>query len=181
MNYKKKTLISIFKDLINQCDRIKFDERAIIRIIRINQEIFIDKKLENWMREQEIHWDWSTKNIFEQNEKFERFDDMLIEKTKCIKKHVKLSKDFYSECYFVAAHILNRTSSLSLSWDSSLIFMQKLLKESIWNEIVHLKMFNCKAFSLLKKTNAFKRNEKIKSWTFIEYLIKYDFINIFRV
>jgi hypothetical protein len=55
MNHKKKTLLSIFKDLINQCDRIKFDERAIIRIIRIDQEIFIDKKLENSMREQKIN------------------------------------------------------------------------------------------------------------------------------
>jgi hypothetical protein len=181
MNHKKKTLLSIFKDLINQCDRIKFDERAIIHIIRTDQEIFIDKKLENWMREQEINWDWSTKNIFEQNEKSERFDDMLIEKTKCIRKHVKLSKDFYSECYLVAAHILNRTSSSSLSWDSSLIFMQKLLKKSIRNEIAHFKMFDCKAFSLLKETDAFKRSEKMKSRAFIEYLIEYDFINIFRV
>jgi hypothetical protein len=54
MNHKKKTLLSIFKNLINQCDRIKFNECAIIRIICIDQEIFIDKKLENWMREQEI-------------------------------------------------------------------------------------------------------------------------------
>jgi hypothetical protein len=181
MNHKKKTLLSIFKDLINQCDCIKFDERAIIRIIRINQKIFIDKKLENWMRAQEINWNWSTKNIFEQNGKFERFDDMLIEKAKCIKKHVKLSEDFYSECYFVAAHILNQTSSSSLNWDSSLIFMQKLLKKSIRNEIAYFKMFDCKAFSLLKETNVFKKNEKMKSWTFIEYLIKYDFINIFQV
>jgi hypothetical protein len=181
MNHKKKTLMSIFKDLINQCDHIKFDERAIIRIIRIDQKIFIDKKLENWMREQEINWNWSTKNTSEQNEKFERFDDMLIEKTKCIKKHVKLSKDFYSECYLVAAYILNRTSSSSLSWDSSLIFMQKLLKESIRNEIAHLKVFDCKAFSFLKEINAFKKNEKMKSRAFIEYLIKYDFINIFRI
>jgi hypothetical protein len=181
MNHKKKTLLSIFKNLINQCDRIKFDERAIIRIIRIDQEIFIDKKLENWMREQEINWDWSTKNIFEQNEKFERFDDMLIEKTKCIKKHVKLSEDFYSECYLVVAHILNRTSSSSLSWDSSLIFMQKLLKKSIRNEIAHFKMFDCKTFSLLKEINALKKSDKMKSRAFIEYLIKYDFINIFQV
>jgi hypothetical protein len=133
------------------------------------------------MREQEINWNWSTKNIFEQNEKFERFDDMLIEKTKCIKEHVKLSKDFYSECYLVVAHILNRTSSSSLSWDSSLIFMHKLLKKSIRNEIVYFKMFNCKAFSLLKKADAYKRNKKMKSRVFIEYLIKYDFINIFRI
>jgi hypothetical protein len=154
---------------------------VIIRIIRINQEIFIDKKFENWMRAQKIDWNWSTKNISEQNEKFKRFDELLIEKTKCIKKHVKLSKDFYLKCYFVIAHILNWTSSLSLSWDSSLIFMQKLLKELIRNKIVHFKMFDCKTFSFLKKANAFKKNEKMKSRIFIKYLIKYDFINIFRV
>jgi hypothetical protein len=181
MNHREKTLLSIFKDLINQCDRIKFDERAIIRIIRIDQEIFIDKKLEDWIREQEINWNWSMKNISEQNEKSERFDDMLIEKAKCIREHVKLSEDFYSECYLVAAHILNRTSSSLLSWDSSLIFMQKLLKKSIRNEIAHLKMFDCKAFSLLKETDALKKSDKMKSRAFIEYLIKYDFINIFRV
>jgi hypothetical protein len=181
IDHKKKTLLSIFKDLINQCDRIDFNERVIIRITRINQEIFIDKKFKDWVRAQNINWDWSTKSIFEQNEKFERFDELLIEKARCIKKHAKLSKDFYSECYFVAAHILNRTSSSSLSWDSSLIFMQKLLKESIRNEIAHFKMFDFKAFSFLKKTDALKKNEKMKSRAFIKYLIKYDFINIFRV
>jgi hypothetical protein len=181
INHKKKTLLSIFKDLINQCDRIKFNNRAIIRIIRTDQKIFIDKKLENWMCAQEINWDWSTKNISEQNEKFERFNELLIEKAKCIKKHAKLLKDLYSECYLVAVHILNRTSSSTLSWNSSLIFMQKLLKESIRNEVAHLKMFDCKTFSLLKEINAFKKSEKMKSRAFIEYLIKYDFINIFRV
>ncbi len=106
---------------------------------------------------------------------------MLIEKAKYIKEHAKLSKDFYSKCYFVAALILSQTSSLLLSWNSLLIFMQKLLKEAIRNEIVHLKMFDCKTFSLFKKTDALKRNEKMKSRAFIKYLIKYDFINIFRV
>jgi hypothetical protein len=133
------------------------------------------------MRAQKINWDWSTKNIFEQNEKFERFDELLIEKARCIKEHAKLSKDFYSECYLVVAHILNRTSSSSLSWDSSLIFMQKLLKKSIRNEIAHLKVFDCKTFSLFKETDAFKRSEKMKSRALIEYLIEYDFFNIFRV
>jgi hypothetical protein len=59
--------------------------------------------------------------------------------------------------------------------------MQKLLKESIRNEIAHLKVFDCKAFSLLKETDALKRSDKMKSRAFIEYLIEYDFINIFRV
>jgi hypothetical protein len=57
MNHNKKKLLSIFKNLINQCDRIKFDERAIIHIIRINQEIYINKKLADRMREQKINWD----------------------------------------------------------------------------------------------------------------------------
>jgi hypothetical protein len=38
--------------------------------------------------------------------------------------------------------------------------MQKLLKKSIRNEIAQLKIFNCKAFSLFKKINALKKNEK---------------------
>jgi hypothetical protein len=59
--------------------------------------------------------------------------------------------------------------------------MQKLLKESIRNEIAHFKVFDCKAFSLLKEADAFKKSEKIKSRAFIENLIKYDFIDIFRV
>jgi hypothetical protein len=181
INHKKKTFLSIFKNLINQCDWIKFNERAIIRIIHIDQEMFIDKKFKDWVLAQEINWNWSTKNISEQNEKSERFDELLIEKAKCIKKHAKFSKDLYSECYLVAAHILNQTSSSLLSWDSSLIFLQKLLKELIQNEIAHLKMFDCKAFSLFKETDALKKNEKMKSRAFIEYLIKYDFINIFRV
>jgi hypothetical protein len=42
-------------------------------------------------------------------------------------------------------------------------------------------MFDYKAFSLFKETDALKKNEKMKSWAFIKYLIKYDFINIFRV
>jgi hypothetical protein len=92
-----------------------------------------------------------------------------------------LLKDFYFEYYLVAAHILNRTSSQILNWDSSLIFMQKLLKESIRDEITHIKVYDCKTFSLLKEIDAFKKNEKMKSRTFIEYLIKYDFINIFQV
>jgi hypothetical protein len=133
------------------------------------------------VREQEINWDWSIKNIFEQNEKFERFDNMLTEKIKCIKKYVKLSKDFYSECYFVAAHILNRTSSQILNWNSSLIFMQKLSKKLIRNKIIHFKIYDCKTFSLSKKIDAFKRSKKMKSRAFIKYVIKYDFINIFRV
>jgi hypothetical protein len=94
INHKKKTLLSIFKNLINQCDRIKFNKRAIIHIIRINQEIFIDRKFEDWVRAQEINWNWSTQNIFEQNEKFECFDELLIEKKNALNNMQNCRKIF---------------------------------------------------------------------------------------
>jgi hypothetical protein len=59
--------------------------------------------------------------------------------------------------------------------------MQKLLKESIRNEIAYFKIYDYKAFFLLKKIDALKKNEKMKSQAFIKHLIKYDFINIFQV
>jgi hypothetical protein len=162
IDHKKKTLLSIFKNLINQCDRIKFNERAIIRIIRIDQEIFIDKKLEDWMRAQKINWNWSTTNISEQNEKFECFDELLIEKTKCIKEHAKLSKDFYSKCYLVAAHILNRTSSSTLSWDSSLISCKNCWKNQFEMRLFISKCLIAKRFHFSKKQMHFK---KVRKWS----------------
>jgi hypothetical protein len=38
--------------------------------------------------------------------------------------------------------------------------MQTLLKELISNEIVRFKMFNCKAYLLLKEANALKKMKK---------------------
>jgi hypothetical protein len=40
----------------------------------------------------------------EQNEKFERFEALLIEKTRCIKEYAKLSEDLYSECYLAVIY-----------------------------------------------------------------------------
>ncbi len=54
IDHKKKTLLSIFKDLINLCDRMRFEKHAIIRTIRTSQEIFIDTKLKDWISAQEI-------------------------------------------------------------------------------------------------------------------------------
>jgi hypothetical protein len=49
IDHKKKTLLLTFKDLINLCDRMRFDERAIIWIMHTSQEIFIETKLKNWV------------------------------------------------------------------------------------------------------------------------------------
>jgi hypothetical protein len=60
--------------------------------------------------------------------------------------------------------------------------LYKLIKQFInKHEVFLLKIFKCKTFSLLKKANTLKRSEKMKSKVFVEYLVKYDFTNIFKI
>jgi hypothetical protein len=172
----------MFKSLINKCDRIDLSImlRIMIKKIRSEQKISIDIKLKDWISDQNIEWNWSSKNIFEQNDKSERFDALLIEKARCIRKFFKLSKDLYSECYLAVAHLLNKTSML-FNWQSLLIRLQRLLKKSIRWKLDHLKIFDCKTYVLLKRSDVSSRSEKIKARAFVDYLIDYDSINIFRI
>ncbi len=83
----------------------------MIKIIRSDQETSIEQRLEDWIIDQKIIWDWSVKNTLEQNGKSKRFGVLLIEKAKCIREHAKLLEDLFSECYLIAEHLLNRISS----------------------------------------------------------------------
>ncbi len=126
-DYRKKTLMFVFKSLINKCNRSEIAINSKIRIIRSSQKMSINKHLEDWIINQKIIWDWSTKNILEQNDKSKRFDVLLIEKARCIREHVKLSKNLFFECYMIVEHLMNRILNQILNWDSSLIRMQKMI------------------------------------------------------
>ncbi len=180
-DHREKTLMFVFKDQINRCDRSDITIDSMIWIIRTNQETSIDKRLEDWIINQKIIWNWSAKNILEQNDKSKRFDALLIEKARCIREHAKLFENLFSECYMIAKHLMNRTSNQILNWESSLIRMQKLINQSIRLEIDHLKMYECKTYSLLKDADVSSRDSKLKSRAFVDYLVGYNSINIFRV
>ena len=181
INYKKVTLFFVFKSLINQCDRVDLTINATVFAIRLNQKTSIEKKLQTWISEQKIKWNWFAKNISSQNKKFERFDVLLTEKIKYIKLHAKFFEKLYFECYLIAIYLINRTSIKTLNWEFSLMIIQRLIKQIIKWKIFHLKIFECKTFSLLKNANKSFKNEKMKSKTFIDYLMNYNSINIFRV
>jgi hypothetical protein len=182
-DHREKTLMLVFKDLINRCDRSNIAINSMIRIIRSNQETSINKRLENWIIDQRIIWDWSAKNILEQNDISERYEVLLTEKARCIREHVKLSKELFLECYLTVEHLMNRILNQALNWESSLIRMQKLINEnqSIRPEIDHLKMYECKTYSLLKDADVSSKSSKLKSRAFVNYLIGYNSTNIFRV
>lgn len=47
---KKKTLMSVFKSLINQCDWTSIQINSIIRIIRNDHKISIEQQLKRWYK-----------------------------------------------------------------------------------------------------------------------------------
>ncbi len=53
-DHREKTLMFVFKSLINRCDRSGIAINSMIRIIRTNQETSIDKRLEDWIINQRI-------------------------------------------------------------------------------------------------------------------------------
>ncbi len=107
----------------------------------------------------------------------------MIEKTRCIREHAKLSEDLFSECYLMTEHLLNRTLSQTLNWNSLLIRLNKLINsnQSIRHEIEHLKVYECKTYLLLKEIDVSTRKNKLNSRAFVDYLIDYNSTNIFWV
>jgi hypothetical protein len=87
----------------------------------------------------------------------------------------------YFECYFAIEHLLNKIFIKQMNWKSLHVVLQRVLKKSYNSEVNHFKNFDYKAYSLLKKKDILSKNEKLISRTFVNYLIKYDLTNIFRV
>ena len=182
-DHKEKTLLPIFKSLINQCDRAGISINSMVTTIRTGQETSIGKALEAWISQQGIEWSWSAKNTPEQNGVSERFGALLTEKARCIREYAKMPEDLYPECYLAAAHLMNRTPNKALEWDSPLVKLQKLTNpgQSVRYELAHLKVFGCKAYPLLKGADAPPKSNKLKPRAFVGYLVGYDSTNIFRI
>ena len=182
-DHKEKTLLPIFKSLINQCDRAGISINLMVTTIRTGQETSIGKALEAWISQQGIEWSWSAKNTPEQNGVSERFGALLTEKARCIREYAKMPEDLYPECYLAAAHLMNRTPNKALEWDSPLVKLQKLTNpgQSVRYELAHLKVFGCKAYPLLKGADAPPKSNKLKPRAFVGYLVGYDSTNIFRI
>jgi hypothetical protein len=78
-DHKEKTLISVFRDQINKCDRADLIVRFMIRVIKCDQKTSVDLQLKNWVADQGNEWQWSVKHILEQNKRSERYEVMLTE------------------------------------------------------------------------------------------------------
>ncbi len=84
-----------------------------------------------------------------------------------------LSANMWSKMFKSIDYLNNRTLRRALKWKTS--FETLIEKKS---NLTHLQSYEC--WTYLLKNIIFKKN-RLKSKAFIDYLVKYDFINIFQI
>ncbi len=167
---RKNDALSIIKKFV-KLTLIRYEQ--IVRFIRINDEQILNIEYDNFMKMRKI----STKRIVSytltQNEKIERFERILIMKSRALRIQTTLSCELWSEFYKAIDYFNNRTSKKSLNW---LILMKILIDER--SKLSHLQQYDCRIY-FLRHTIA--RKAKMKSRAMIDHLVEYDSINVFRV
>ncbi len=84
-----------------------------------------------------------------------------------------LSANLWSKIFKSIDYLNNRILRRALTWKT---FFEVLTKEK--SNMTHLQSYECRAY-LLK--NIIFRKNRLKSRVFIDYLVRYDFTNIFRI
>jgi hypothetical protein len=56
-NHKQETLLRVIKHVINLCDRLEFEIKLCVQVIRINQEASFDTVIQNFVKRQDIDFE----------------------------------------------------------------------------------------------------------------------------
>ncbi len=94
-------------------------------------------------------------------------------RTKIMQIKTNLSTNLWSKIFKSIDYLNNRTLRRALAWKT---FFEALTKKK--SNLTHLQSYECRAYFL---KNIISRKNRLKSRAFIDYLVKYDFTNIFRI
>ncbi len=167
---RKNDAFSMIREFLKTI-QIKYDQ--IVRFIRMNDERILSFEYRDFMKLRRIVTKWFVSYTSFQNKKVERSEKILIIKTRVMRIKTNLSANMWSKIFKSVSYLNNRTLRRALKWKIS--FETLIEKKS---NLSHLQSYECRAY-LLK--NIILRKNRLKSRTFIDYLMKYDFINIFRI
>ena len=169
-HFKKNDCLKIIKSFLHM---IKTRYNQIVRFFRMNDESILNEKFNLIIQTYEITAKRTAFYTFDQNEKIERSEKILIIKTKIMRISNHLSKNLWSEIYKIDDYINNRILKRNLKW----LTLYETLFEKKFN-LFHLHLYDCRAYFFRQKI--FKKN-KLKSRAIINYFVDYDSINIFRI
>jgi hypothetical protein len=108
-----------------------------------------------------------------QNDKIERSEKLLMIRARVMRIKTNLSANMWSKMFKSIDYLNNRILRRTLNWKISFEIMTK--KKS---NLTHLQSYECRTYFL--KNIIFRKN-RLKSRAFIDYLVKYNFMNIFRI
>ncbi len=151
--------------------QIKYDQ--IVRFIRMNDERILRFVYEEFMKLRKIVTKRFASYTSSQNDKIERSERILMIKTRAMRIKANLFINMWSKVFKSVDYLNNRIFRRALIWKT---FFEILIEKK--SNLAHLQLYKCRAY-LLK--NIIFRKNRLKSRAFIDYLVKYDFINIFSI
>jgi hypothetical protein len=167
---KKDDAFSMIREFLKMT-RIKYDQ--IVRFIRINDERTLKFEYREFMKLRMIVTKRFASYTSSQNDKIERFEKILIIRTKAMRIETNLSAKLWSKIFKAVNYLNNRILRRALNWKSSFEILSK--KKS---NLAHLQSYKCRAY-LLK--NIISKKNRLKSRAFIDYFVRYYFTHIFRI
>jgi hypothetical protein len=145
----------------------------IIIIIKINNERILRFEYWDFMKMRKIVTKRFISYTSFQNVKIERFEKILMIKARAMRIKTNLSANLWSEVFKSVDYLNNRILRRALIWKT--LFETLTEKRS---NLSHLQSYDCRIYFL---KNIISKKDRLKSRTFIDYLVKHDFTNIFRI
>jgi hypothetical protein len=169
-HFRKNDALSVIREFLRTI-RIRYDQ--IVRFIRMNDERILKFEYREFMKLRKIVTKRFVSYTSFQNDKIERSEKILMIRIRVMRIKTNLSANMWSKMFKSVDYLNNRTLRRALKWKFS--FETLIEKKS---NLTHFQSYECWAY-LLK--NIILRKNRLKSKIFINYLVRYDFINIFRI
>ncbi len=151
--------------------RIKYDQ--IVRFIRMNDERILRFEYREFMKLRKIVMKRFVSYTSSQNDKIERFEKVLMIRTWAMRIKTNLLINMWSKVFKSINYLNNRTLRKALTWKT---FFETLIEKK--SNLIHLQSYECRTYFL---KNIISSKNRLKSRAFIDYLVRYDFTNIFRI
>jgi hypothetical protein len=167
---RKNDALSMIREFLKTI-QIKYDQ--IVRFIRMNNERTLEFEYQEFMKLRRIVSKRFVSYTSFQNDKIKRFEKILMIRVRAMRIRTNLSANMWSKIFKSIDYLNNRILRRALNWKISF----KALIE-IKSNLSHLQSYECRAYFL---KNIILKKNRLKSKAFIDYLMRYDFINIFRI
>jgi hypothetical protein len=167
---RKNNALWVIREFL-KTTQIRYDQ--IVRFIRMNDERTLNFEYQDFMKLRKIVTKRFVSYTSSQNDKIERFEEILMIKARAMRIETNLSANMWSEMFKTIEYLNNRTFRKALAWKT---FFETLTEKK--SNLSHLQSYECRTYFL---KNIILRKNRLKFRAFIDYLVRYDFTNIFRI